>query len=343
MSLHVLFQTSLPPSASPYRLVKGPCQEVDWANDFLDAQKMRGLSLCSLRAYAFDLLNLARWFQLASIQLPQLNQSMLLDYIRFQMSHQPQPAAQTINHRISATHSLYRFHYGREIPPHDHSTDSGHARPTPFGYGRTRRMLRRLRVKIPRRLVIPLTAAEVSQFWSSFRTYRDLSLVALMLFNGLRSRETLNLQLEDLHFAQAQIRVQGKGNRQRLLPLDPQTIKVLECYLRVERPLTNSSSVFVVMKGPHRGKPLTPAGLRSLFRHHRRTTMVNHANPHRFRHTFGADMVRAGISLPALMRLMGHSHIHTTMLYVQLAPQDVWHQFYLAIQSLNHPKLPEDL
>jgi integrase/recombinase XerD len=343
MSLHILFQPSLPPSASPYRLVEDRSHGVDWANDFLDAQKMRGLSLYSLRAYAFDLLNLARWLQLGSVQLDQLNQAMLLDYIRFQMSHQQQPAAQTVNHRISVTHSLYRFHYGREIPTPGQSAEPGYARAKPFGYGLTRRALRRLRVKIPRRLVLPLTAAEVSQFWSSFRTYRHLSMVALMLFNGLRSRETLNLQIEDLCFAQAQVRVQGKGNRQRLLPLDPQTIKVLDCYLRVERPLTSSPSVFVTLKGPHRGKPMTPAGLRSLFRYHRQTTMVGNANPHRFRHTFGADMLRAGISLPALMRLMGHSHIHTTMLYVQLSPQDVWHEFYRAIQTLNHPHLPEDL
>ena len=343
MSLHVIFQTSLPQSASPYRLVEDGNQGVDWANDFLDAQKMRGLSLCTLRAYAYDLLYLARWFQAASVKLAGLNQSMLLDYIRFQMNHQPQPAAQTVNHRISVTHCLYRFHHGSEIPPRAHSPEPGYTRPSPFGYGRTRRVLRALRVKIPRRVVIPLTAAEVSQFWSSFRTYRDLGLIALMLFNGLRSRETLNLQLQDLGFAQSEIRVQGKGNRQRLLPIDPQTIKVIECYLRVERPLTNSPLVFVVLKGPNRGSPLTPAGLRSLFRHHRRLTKVSKANPHRFRHTFGADMVRAGISLPALMRLMGHSHIHTTMLYVQLSPQDVWQEFHRAVQSLNRPRLPEDL
>jgi site-specific recombinase XerD len=57
------------------------------------------------------------------------------------------------------------------------------------------------------------------------------------------------------------------------------------------------------------------------------------------RHTFGADMVRAGISLPALMRLMGHAHIHTTMLYVQLSPQDVWNEFHRAVETRTrlHP------
>jgi site-specific recombinase XerD len=76
---------------------------------------------------------------------------------------------------------------------------------------------------------------------------------------------------------------------------------------------------------------MTAAGLRSLFRHHRLASKVPQANPHRFRHTFGSDMVRAGISLPALMHLMGHAHIHTTMLYVELAPEDVWREYARAV------------
>ena len=85
---------------------------------------------------------------------------------------------------------------------------------------------------------------------------------------------------------------------------------------------------------------MTPAGLRSLFRHHRLRSDVPVANPHRFRHTFGADMVRAGISLPALQHLMGHSQIHTTLLYVQLAPQDVWREYARAVANrvaADHP------
>jgi len=78
---------------------------------------------------------------------------------------------------------------------------------------------------------------------------------------------------------------------------------------------------------------MTAPGLRSLFRHHRVRSQVPHANPHRCRHTFGSDMVRAGISLPALQRLMGHSQISTTMLYVELAPQDVWREYARAIEK----------
>lgn len=344
MTLQVVVQISVSPGQSPYRLVQDLKYEIDWANDFLDAQKMRRLSLCSLRAYAYDLLNLAQWFSSASIQLCDLNQSKLFDYICFQLDRHPQPAAQTINHRISVAHCVYRFHYGLEIPPKTMTPGSAvRTKPAPFGWGRTRWVLQRLRVKIPHRVVVPLSPSELSAFWGSLRTFRDLSLVALMLFNGLRSREALGVKLEHLRLPQGEILVRGKGNRQRLLPLDRQTIKVIDSYLRVERPETNSSLLFLVLKGPHRGQPLTPAGLRTVFRHHRIVSTVSKANPHRFRHTFGADMVRAGISLPALMRLMGHSHIRTTMLYVQLSPQDVWRAFYRAARNRNILGLPEDL
>jgi site-specific recombinase XerD len=152
-----------------------------------------------------------------------------------------------------------------------------------------------------------------------------------MLLDGLRSAEVLALQLDDFDPAHAQLRITGKGNKQRLLPLPSDLLDALETYLRLERPSTASSSLFVCLKGPHRGQPMTAPGLRALFRHHRATSQVSSANPHRFRHTFGADMVRNGISLPALQHLMGHSQIRTTMRYVQLSPRDVWDQYARAM------------
>ena len=57
------------------------------------------------------------------------------------------------------------------------------------------------------------------------------------------------------------------------------------------------------------------------------------------RHTFGSDMIRAGVSLPALQKLMGHAHIHTTLLYIQLTPQDVFTEYTRAVQQIA--KLPQ--
>ena len=105
-----------------------------------------------------------------------------------------------------------------------------------MGIGRPRPALSRLRVKTPKRTIVPLSVDEVARFWSSFRTSRDLAIVGLMLLQGLRSQEVLALNRDDLLLPEAQIRVRGKGNKTRFLPLAPEAIQLLDHYLRLERP-----------------------------------------------------------------------------------------------------------
>jgi integrase/recombinase XerD len=329
--LRLTFRGSSRAGASAYRLLDGQGRELNWVNEFLDYQQLRGLSPRSLRAYGYDLLHFARWWTRADLSA--LNEARLLDYVRDQLEQDPKPTPQTINHRLTVLRCLYRFHHQHEIPGAARHLKHLYTTRSPLGYGRPGKALAGFRVKQPRRVVVPLTSQQVAQFWRSFRTCRDLSLIALMLLDGLRSREVIELQLEDLRLSQAQLRVHGKGNKERLLPLPNDTLQALHNYLRVERPLTNSPYLFVSLKGGQRGQPMTPAGLRSLFRHHRKSSEVPQANAHRLRHTFGTDMARAGVSLPALMQLMGHAQIHTTMRYVQLSPEDVWREYARAVQS----------
>jgi site-specific recombinase XerD len=158
-----------------------------------------------------------------------------------------------------------------------------------------------------------------------------------MLLHGLRSAEVLALNCDDVLLPEAQLRVRGKGNKLRFLPLAPETIQLLDHYLQLERPSPCGAALFVVLKGRARGTCMTAAGLRSLFRHHRQTTGITLAHPHRFRHTFASDMVRAGMSLPALMRLMGHADIQTTLQYVRITPQDVYHEYARAVAQHIRP------
>lgn len=343
MKLFLVHRPTVLASVSPYRLLDEQGQEIPWANAFLDAQRIRQLSVRSLRAYAYDLLHFARWWSQPPLPQPlsEITESTLLDYVRHQLDQQPKPTPQTVNHRLGVVHCMYRFHYGREIPAGQSHFQRTYTTRSPLGYGRPRRAVAvGLRLRQPRRVIVPLSAEQVANFWHSFRTFRDLALIGLMLLDGLRSCEVLALQLEDLQLPDAQMRVLGKGNKKRVLPVPQEILEVLDKYLRLERPLTNSSFLFVSLKGRQRGRAMTPAGLRSLFRHHRLRSHVPAANPHRLRHTFGADMVRAGISVPALQHLMGHSQIHTTMLYVQLAPQDVWREYARAVEKRTHLSTP---
>jgi integrase len=262
---------------------------------------------------------------------------MLLDYIRFQSAQDPRPSGATINTRVATADRALR----NEFPDAPYQIAHGfhqyflHRRP--MGLGRPRAAVSRLRVKEPKPCIVPLSVDEVARFWASFRTARDLAIVGLMLLQGLRSAEVLALNWDDILLSEGQLRVRGKGNRLRFSPLAPETIRLLDHYLRLERPDPCSPALFVSLKGPARGARMTPAGLRSLFRYHRQTTGIQLANPHRFRHTFASDMVRAGVSLPALMQLMGHADIQTTLLYVRVTPQDVYLQYARAVAQQIRP------
>ena len=85
--------------------------------------------------------------------------------------------------------------------------------------------------------------------------------------------------------------MRGKGNKLRFLPLAPETVQLIDHYLRLERPNPCTAALFVSLKGPARGARMTLAGLRSLFRYHRQHTGIKLANPHRFRYVLSFNCV----------------------------------------------------
>ena len=257
--------------------------------------------------------------------------------MRFQSSRPLRPSASTINDRVAVADRALRNEFPHAPCQIARGFHQAFLRRRPMGLGRPWVAMSRLRVKAPKPHIVPLSVEEVARFWSSFRTSRDLAIVGLMLLQGLRSAEVLALNRDDVLFSEAQLRVRGKGNKLRFLPLAPETVQLLDHYLRLERPNPCTGALFVLLKGPARGARMTPAGLRSLFRYHRQTTGIKLANPHRFRHTFASDMVRAGMSLPALMQLMGHTDIQTTLRYVQVTPQDVYLQYARAVAQHLRP------
>ena len=305
MTYELVYRVGLGNAQSPFRVVAQPGQrEVGWINRFLDQCAVRGLAWHTLRGYAFALAQFVRWWnELNStdeVTEAALSATTLLDYLRYQAEQEPRPAPNTINTRVWVAERALRCLFPDAMPPTAPGFQQLYWRQSKLGYGRRRPALTRLRVKTAKRVVTPLSVDEVSRFWSGFRTCRDLAIVGLMLLQGLRSCEVLALDLHDIVFSEAQLRVRGKGGRIRFLPMDPEAVQLLDHYLRLERPPNCGTAVFVNLKGRTRGVRMTPEGLRSLFRHHRQTTGVDQANPHRFRHTFATDLIRAGISLAYL-------------------------------------------
>jgi integrase/recombinase XerD len=342
MTFRVLHQPSTNPARSAFRIVEQTTgREVDWVNRYLDYECLRRVAELTLRSYAQHLLHFLRWWESVhhtDVIVPEaLTESTLLDYVRFQSAQEPAFSGSTINQRVAVADRALRATFPgapSQIAP---GFQVSYWRRAPMGLGRPLPAVSRLRVREPKRTIVPLSVDEVARFWSSFHTSRDLAIVGLMLLEGLRSQEVRDLNRDDLLLPEAELRVPGKGNKPRLLPLAPEAVQLLDHYLRLERPDVPTAPLFVSLKGRARGARMTPAGLRSLFRYHRQTTGVKLANPHRFRHTFASDMLHAGVSLPALMRLMGHAHIQTTLIYVHVTPLEVYQQYARAVARHIRP------
>src|SRR5437773_9723986 len=342
MKFCVIHQQTSHNAHSPRRVVEQTTDRgIGWVNRYLDREYVRRIADTTLRTYAHNLLHFVRWWEsvrhTSDIVEGDLTESTLLEYVRFQSSQQPRPSPSTINDRVAVADRAIRNEFPNAPCQIARGFHQAFLRRSPMGLSRPRVVMSRLRVKVPKRNIVPLSVDEVARFWSSFRTSRDFAIVGLMLLNGLRSAEVLALNRDDVLLSEAQLRVRGKGNKLRLLPLAPETIQLLDHYLRLERPHPCTDALFVSLKGSARGVRMTPAGLRSLFRHHRQTTNTQLANPHRSRHTFASDMIRAGMSLPALMQLMGHADIETTLRYVQVTPQDVYLQYARAVAQHIRP------
>lgn len=305
-------------------IVVGEGDLVSHANSFLATVTQRGFSSRTVRAYAYDLIVFFRWLASRKQALSSVDEAALLAYIGDQQERGAKPLS--INRRLSTCRLFIRHVSGKEP---ERQIASGYYR----GRGRDRslgiqqlRPRRRiaLRVKVPRTLVEPLSRDQVRKYLRGIRRYRDLSIVYLMLLCGLRSREVLLLQLDDVSFDELRLLVRGKGDKERALPMPELLRRLLFRYVELERPdETLGTNLFVVLKGSQRGQPMTSAGLRSLFRYRRRIHELKNANAHRFRHTFGTDMARAGVRLPILQRMMGHAQAETTLQYINLAMTDI--------------------
>jgi site-specific recombinase XerD len=321
-------------------LVDARQRPIPAANRFLAAVAARGLSRATVRAYGFDLVVLYRWLDDTGHLLRALSGEKLLEYVGAQRLSGAQPTS--INRRLTTARLLYRFCVGGDI-----DGGPGALGPAPYYRGRGRdrvlglhQLPRRrplaLRVKVPRRVVEPLSGREVRQFLRSLRRYRDLAIVHAMLLCGLRSAEVLQLQIGDVLVEDKQLRIRGKGQRDRVLPLPELVARSIADYVRWERPSGCATPrLFVILQGPRRRSPMTMAGLRSLFRQRRRDHAIARANPHRFRHTFGADMARSGVRLPILQRMMGHADGSTTLRYIQLSMADIADEYQRAVEELQ--------
>ncbi len=244
-------------------------------------------------------------------------------------------AARTIARRLSSVRGLYGYLCARE--------DTGVRRnPVPASLAARRPGARRgrggmLLIRTPRTLPRVLAPAEVDALRAALRTHRDRAMVDAMVLGGLRRCEVLGLRLEDLSAGERRLFVaEGKGGRQRVVPVSARFFAAVGAYLESERPPAAATrQVFVVLKGARRGEPLSAAGLDEILGGARSRAGLAHATCHQLRHTCFTRLREAGMALEAIQAQAGHASIESTRLYLHLASGWLEEEYLRAAEAIE--------
>ena len=147
---------------------------------------------------------------------------------------------------------------------------------------------------------------------------RNKAIIETLYGCGLRVSELINLKLTDIHFEEEYITVTGKGNKQRLIPLNQNTIKQIEYYLQDRNRLKTIVDQNILFLN-RRGKKLSRIMIYTIIRELCKLAGIRKkVSPHTFRHSFATHLVQGGADLRAVQEMLGHESILTTEVYTHI-------------------------
>ena len=301
--------------------------------EFLEELNSKGYSLNSEIAYKKDLEDFLFYLQANELGLTfsdVSNERIFRYFISHLADIEKNP--KTIARKISALKSLYRFlHETGKI----NTNLAKNIKPP----------------KTPKKLPRTLTNSEVSALFLAIDQTKPLGvrnsiLLRLLFETGLRVSELINISVQDLDFAQLQIKITGKGNKERLIFLSDELASDIKTYLTYTRPvlqnkakIVETNRVFVNYKGGE----LTTRGVRKIL-----NALVEKAgetfniHPHLLRHTFATIMLENGADIRTVQELLGHKNVKTTEIYTAVSDKLVFEQFKKANQRKDE-SICEDL
>jgi site-specific recombinase XerD len=242
-------------------------------------------------------------------------------------------SARTIARRVSSISGFYSYLVARGDTPVT-------ANPVSRGLS-TRRLGGRRRqvplVRVPRTLPKILSPGEVTALLGALRTRRDRAMVYAMVLGGLRRCEVLGLALGDVQVPERSLFIaEGKGGHQRVIPISNTFFSAVGDYLRHERPRDcETDRVFVTLKGPNRGRPMTADGIDKILQAARARAGLERATCHQLRHTCLTRLREAGMELEAVQAQAGHVSIESTRIYLHLSDDWLASEYRRAVERID--------
>ena len=220
-------------------------------------------------------------------------------------------AATTRARKLAAARSFFKFltaeNIIKEDPTHNmESLNVGRSLPKPISLAQVRALLEQ-----PTKSSTP-------------EAKRDEAMLQLLYASGMRVSELISLNVEDVNIIDGDVRVFGKGHKERIIPIHKQAATVVEQYVRDARPHLAHNKDEKAMFLNRRGERLTRQGFWQILKQYAKLAGLTTAvTPHTLRHSFATHMLSGGADLRAVQELLGHANISTTQVYTHLTTEHV--------------------
>lgn len=279
----------------------------DYINQFLlYLEAERNYSRNTISSYRIDLLDFKEFLmsiKKSSQSIVEIDHLIIRSYLA--NLQERQLARSTVLRRLSSLRSFFKYLCRREYL----STDPASALSTP---------------KVRRKLPDFLEISEVESLLSVFDTndivgIRDRAILELLYSTGMRVSELLEMNLSDLDWQSAMVKVRGKGKKERLLPVGRAAMMALENYLQRRNELSagQASQAFFLSQRGNR-MPDAKSIRRRIEKYAKAAGIKKKITPHTLRHTFATHMLNAGADLRSVQELLGHSSLSTTQIYTHV-------------------------
>lgn len=282
-----------------------PVESAREVEQFLDAMwGERGLADNTLSAYRADLQGLSRWLDEQGVNVLTAGRDHLLAFLAWRMQQGARPRSTA--RQLSSIRRFYRYKLREGRISEDPST----------------------RIDMPklgRPLPKSLTEAEVITLLKAPDTeqplgVRDRAMLEVLYATGLRVSELVSLRLDQVNLRQGVVRVLGKGNRERLVPMGQEAQTWVEKYLRDARRdilgAQQTDFLFPTRRSPHMTRQ---AFWHIIKRYAQKAEIRATLSPHTLRHAFATHLLNHGADLRVVQMLLGHSDVSTTQIYTHVA------------------------
>ncbi len=267
----------------------------------------KGLSQNTLDSYRSDLEQFSSWLEKNNLSYIKTSKKEILSYLSFLF--QKGLGSKTVARKLSSLKSFFRYLVFKSIIPNDPSSEV-----------ETPKLLKSIPKSISEKEVEALLAAPDEKTDIGLR---DKTMIETLYSCGLRISELTHLELLNLNLRQGVIRVIGKGQKERLVPMGDQLIGLLELYISSSRKnlLNKRHSDFLFLST--RGQRMTRQSFWHRIKHYCLASGFepDKISPHVLRHAFATHLLNNGADLRVVQLLLGHSDLNTTQIYTEVARQ----------------------